>query len=123
MKLGAFSLSLNVQDIQASWDFYGKLGFEAVGGDAAQGWLILRNEACTIGLFKGMIEKNTLTFNPGWDDQANPLASFQDIREIQKFLKAEGVAFDSEADEHGSGPASFVLTDPDGNPVLVDQHV
>lgn len=123
MQLGAFSLSLNVQDIQASQDFYGKLGFEAVGGDAAQGWLILRNDGCTIGLFKGMIEKNTLTFNPGWDDQATPLESFSDIREIQRLLKAAGVAFDSEADGQGSGPASFVLTDPDGNPVLFDQHV
>jgi len=86
MKLGAFSISLNVQDIQASQAFYGKLGFEAVGGDPAQGWLILRNDACTISLFKAMIEKNTLTFNPRWDQQANPLEAFQDVRELQKHL-------------------------------------
>jgi len=123
MKLGAFSISLNVKDIQASQDFYGRLGFEAVGGDAAQGWLILRNDACTIGLFKGMIEKNTLTFNPGWNQQAETIEAFQDVREIQKELKAAGVEFISEADETGTGPANFVLIDPDGNPVLVDQHV
>lgn len=123
MKLGAFSISLNVADIQASQDFYGKLGFEAIGGDAAQGWLILRNDSCTIGLFQGMIEKNTLTFNPGWDQQSNALGEFDDIRGLQKQLKSEGVAFASEADEEGAGPASFVLMDPDGNPVLVDQHV
>lgn len=123
MKLGAFSMSLNVADIQASQDFYGKLGFEAIGGDAAQGWLILRNDSCTIGLFKVMIEKNTLTFNPGWDQQSNTLGNFDDIRELQKQLKSDGLAFVSEADEASEGPASFVLMDPDGNPVLVDQHV
>ncbi len=123
MKLGAFSLSLNVQDIAASQAFYGKLGFETVGGDAAQGWLILRNDACTLGQFKGMIEKNTLTFNPGWDQQANPLKAFQDVRELQALLKSEGIDFASEADEDSIGPASFVLIDPDGNPILVDQHV
>lgn len=123
MKLGAFSISLNVKDIQASQVFYGRLGFEAVGGDADQGWLILRNDGCTIGLFKGMIEKNTLTFNPGWNQQAETIEAFQGVREIQKELKAAGVEFASEADETGTGPASFVLIDPDGNPVLVDQHV
>jgi len=123
MKLGSFSLSLNVQDIAASQAFCGKLGFETVGGDAAQGWLILRNDACTLGLFKGMIEKNTLTFNPGWDQQANPLKAFQDVRELQTLLKSEGIDFANEADENSISPASFVLIDPDGNPILVDQHV
>ena len=123
MELGAFSISLNVKDIQVSQTFYGKLGFEAVSGDAAQGWLIVRNNACTIGLFKGMIEENTLTFNPGWDQQANPIQSFQDIKDIQKQLRTEGVEFVSKADEQSNGPASFVVIDPDGNPVLVDQHV
>ena len=112
-------------DTNAIWEIsvYSKLGFEAVGGDAAQGWLILRNDACTIGLYKGVIEKNTLTFNPGWDQQSKPIGSFQDIRDIQKQLRSEGVEFVSEADERSDGPASFVLIDPDGNPVLVDQHV
>jgi catechol 2,3-dioxygenase-like lactoylglutathione lyase family enzyme len=123
MKLGAFSLSLNVQDIEASRAFYGKLDFEPVGGDPAQGWLILRNDTCTLGLFKGMIEKNTLTFNPGWDPHANPLDAFQDVRELQSLLKSEGVDFVSEVDEESSGPASFILIDPDGNPILFDQHV
>ena len=123
MKLGAFSICLNVKDIQASQTFYSKLGFEAVGGDPAQDWLIMRNDACTIGLFKGMIEKNTLTFNPGWDQKANPLADFRDVRDIQKQLKSKGIKFDSEADEQSKGPASFFITDPDGNPILFDQHV
>lgn len=123
MKLGGFSISLNVKDIVASREFYGKLDFQPIGGDAAQGWLILRNDTCTIGLFNGMIDKNTLTFNPGWDQMANPVGEFSDIREIQKKLKSDGVEFASEADEDGEGPASFVVIDPDGNPVLVDQHV
>lgn len=123
MKLGAFSVSLNVSDIQESRAFYGKLGFEAVGGDASQGWVILRNEACTIGLFQGMLPKNTLTFNPGWDAQGKPVESFEDVRDIQKRLKSEGVVFASEADEQSEGPASFIVMDSDGNPVLVDQHV
>lgn len=123
MKLGAFSISLNVRDIGASRAFYSKLGFVAVGGDAAQGWLILRNGDCTIGLFKGMIDRNTLTFNPGWDQQSRPVDEFDDVRDIQKALKAAGVDIVSAADEGGTGPASFVVMDPDGNPVLVDQHV
>jgi lactoylglutathione lyase len=123
MELGAFSVSLNVTDIQASKAFYEKLGFDVAGGDAEQGWLIIRNGACTIGLFQDMLEKNTLTFNPGWDQQASPLASFQDIRDLQKALKSDGVEFVSEADEQSEGPASFILMDPDGNPVLIDQHV
>lgn len=124
MELGAFSVSLTVADLAVSRDFYDKLGFEVVGGDAEQGWLILRNaNAVTIGLFHGMFERNILTFNPGWDERAQPLGEFMDVRELQRQLKAKGVSPMSEADEGGSGPASFVIIDPDGNPILVDQHV
>lgn len=123
MKLGAFSISLAVKDIEASNAFYGKLGFEKIGGDAAQGWLILRNAGTTIGLFQGMFDKNMLTFNPGWDGENQPIENFDDIRELQKRLKADGVELQSEADETTSGPASFMIVDPDGNPILVDQHV
>ncbi len=122
MQLGAFSISLNVKDIAASKSFYGKLGFKPFGGDEEQGWLMLRNDETVIGLFGGFIEANTLTFNPGWDQNARNLDDFEDIRDIQKRLKADGMAFVSEADEATTGPASFVLMDPDGNPVLVDQH-
>ncbi len=121
-ELGAFSISLNVKDIQASQDFYGKLGFEPFGGDAEQGWVMLRNGDTVIGLFGGFLEKNTLTFNPGWNQSAENLDSFIDVRDIQKELKAAGVTFFSEADETTTGPASFVVIDPDGNPILVDQH-
>jgi catechol 2,3-dioxygenase-like lactoylglutathione lyase family enzyme len=123
MNLCAFSVSLSVKDLAASKAIYEKLGFAALGGDAQQGWLILKSPSCTIGLFQGMFERNTLTFNPGWDENAQPLREFTDVREIQKELKSEGVAFVSEADENTDGPASFVILDPDGNPVLVDQHV
>ena len=123
MELGAFSVSLNVKDIEASRAFYETLGFAPVMGDAAQGWLILRNGITTIGLFQGMFEKNSLTFNPGWDANAQPVASFTDVRELQRQLKAAGIEFTAEADESGSGPASFSIVDPDGNPILVDQHV
>ena len=123
MDLGAFSISLAVKDIEASKAFYENFGFEVVGGDIAQNWLILRNGDHTIGLFQGMFEKNTLTFNPGWDSKANNLGSFTDIRDLQRDLKAKGVQLVSEADETTSGPASFVAIDPDGNPILVDQHV
>lgn len=122
MQLGAFSISLAVKDLAASKAFYEKLGFEALGGDASQGWLILKNGECVIGLFQGMFEKNILTFNPGWDGNAKPVDPFTDVRELQKRLKAEGVVFQSEADETTTGPTSFVIVDPDGNPVLVDQH-
>ena len=122
MKLGSFSVSLNVKDIKASQVFYEKLGFEPFAGEPDQGWLILRNGETVIGLFVGMIEANTLTFNPGWDQSAQNLDEFEDIRDIQKRLKADGIAFVSEADETTSGPASFVVMDPDGNPILVDQH-
>ena len=123
MELGAFSVSLAVKDLEASRSFYEKFGFEVVGGDASQNWQILRNGDHTIGLFQGMFEENILTFNPGWDKNAQPLDSFTDVRELQRQLKAKGVVLHTEADESGTGPASFVALDPDGNPILVDQHV
>jgi catechol 2,3-dioxygenase-like lactoylglutathione lyase family enzyme len=122
MDLGAFSVSLAVKDIEASRDFYQKLGFKEIGGDISQNWLILRNGDHTIGLFQGMFEKNTLTFNPGWDSNANDLVKFTDIRTLQRRLKEQGLEFASEADEETTGPASFLLIDPDGNPILIDQH-
>jgi predicted enzyme related to lactoylglutathione lyase len=124
MKLGAFSVSLHVKDIQASKSFYEKLGFSVSGGDAAQNWLIMKNDDDhIIGLFQGMFENNILTFNPGWDQNANKLASFTDVRDLQRALKAQGIKIQTEADEATSGPASFVIVDPDGNPILIDQHV
>lgn len=123
MQLGAFSISLAVKDIKASKAFYEKLGFKEFGGDISQNWLILKNENHVIGLFQGMFDKNTLTFNPGWDSNAQNLASFTDIRNLQKQLKAQGVELISEADENTTGPASFMVIDPDGNPILIDQHV
>lgn len=123
MKLGAFSISLNVKDIQASKQFYENLGFSAFGGDIHQNWLIMKNGDAIVGLFQGMFEKNILTFNPGWDQNANTLESYEDVRQIQQSLKSKGVKFQSEADESTSGPASFIVEDPDGNPILVDQHV
>ena len=123
MNLGAFSVSLAVKDIEKSRDFYQKLGFNSFHGDSSQGWLILKNGDHIIGLFQGMFDKNILTFNPGWNQEAATLDSFTDVRELQKNLKAQGIRFSSEADESTSGPASFMLEDPDGNPILVDQHV
>ncbi len=123
MILGAFSVSLNVKDIQTSKSFYENLGFQVFGGDVSQNWLIMKNGSCTIGLFQGMFEKNILTFNPGWDENATKLGSFTDVRELQLQLKAKGIKIETEADEETSGPASFVVVDPDGNPILVDQHV
>ena len=123
MELGAFSISLAVQDLEASRAFYEKLGFEAFAGDASQNWLILKNGDHVIGLFQGMFERNIMTFNPGWDSNAEKLATFTDIRELQRALKAQGIEFEQQADENSTGPASFVVVDPDGNPVLVDQHV
>lgn len=122
MKLGAFSISLNVSDIAKSQAFYGKLGFLAFGGDPAQGWVMMRNGETVIGLFHGMLAANTMTFNPGWDQNAENLDEFEDIRALQKSLVAAGVDFEMKADEGTSGPASFVILDPDGNPILVDQH-
>jgi catechol 2,3-dioxygenase-like lactoylglutathione lyase family enzyme len=123
MELGAFSISLAVEDLEASKDFYEKLGFGIFGGDAAQNWLIMKNGDTLIGLFQGMFEKNSLTFNPGWDGNAGELESFTDVRDLQRELKEQGVELISEADESTTGPASFIVEDPDGNPILVDQHV
>ena len=123
MELGAFSISLAVKDLEASRAFYQKLGFEVVGGDSSQNWQILRSGDHTIGLFQGMFEKNILTFNPGWDAHGNPIESFTDVRELQRRVEAQGVSLASRADESATGPASFIAVDPDGNPILVDQHV
>src|ERR1700694_3221602 len=122
MKLGAFSVSLSVKDLEASKSFYEKLGFSVFGGNAAQHWLIMKNGDHTIGLFHGMFENNILTFNPGWDQDTNTLASFTDVRDLQRALKAQGIKIQTEADESTSGPASFVIVDPDGNAILIDQH-
>ncbi|CAN5810010.1 hypothetical protein BH23GEM9_BH23GEM9_37660 [soil metagenome] len=123
MDLGAFSLSLAVRDLEASRQFYEKLGFTTMGGDAAQNWLILKNGSTVIGLFHGMFEKNMLTFNPGWDQSAQPVEGSTDVRELQRRLRAAGIEPVTEADVSTSGPAHFVVIDPDGNPILVDQHV
>ena len=123
MELGAFSISLAVKDLQASKAFYEKFGFKVFAGEASQNWLILKNSDHAIGLFQGMFEKNILTFNPGWDSNAAKLDEFDDVRELQRQLKSQGVQLTSEADETTTGPASFATVDPDGNPILVDQHV
>lgn len=123
MELGAFSISLAVKDLEASRRFYEKFGFKVFDGDASQNWLILKNGDHAIGLFQGMFEKNILTFNPGWDSNAQRRASFTDIRDLQRQLKAQGVQFEQQAEESTTGPARFITTDPDGNPILVDQHV
>ncbi len=124
MQLGHFSISLTVKDIAASRAFYEKLGFRVTGGEQEQSWLILQNDdKSTIGLFHGMFERNILTFNPGWDAGAQRLEEFTDVREIQRHLKEQGLAPTTEADESTTGPASLTLVDPDGNPVLIDQHV
>jgi catechol 2,3-dioxygenase-like lactoylglutathione lyase family enzyme len=123
MKLGAFSISLSVKDIEASKSFYEKLGFQVFGGDIQQNYLIMKNEDTLIGLFQGMFEGNLLTFNPGWDANAKKLDDYDDVRDIQRSLKKDGVKLESEADENTKGPASFVVIDPDGNPILIDQHI
>jgi catechol 2,3-dioxygenase-like lactoylglutathione lyase family enzyme len=123
MELGAFSVSLAVKDLEASRSFYEKLGFEVVMGDASENWLILRNGDHTIGLFRGMFDRNILTFNPGWDRDARPMATFTDVRHLQRELKARGVPIEQETDESSTGPGSFVVVDPDGNQILFDQHV
>lgn len=123
MRLGHFSVSLAVKDLAASRAFYEKLGFRVFGGDAKQNWLIMQNETSTIGLFQGMFEKNILTFNPGWDRSAKTLPEFDDVRELQRRVKAQGLTLATQADEASTGPASFVIVDPDGNPILIDQHV
>ncbi|WP_297704477.1 VOC family protein [uncultured Eudoraea sp.] len=123
MKLGAFSISLSVKDINVSKEFYENLGFKVFAGEIAKNYLIMKNENSLIGLFQGMFENNILTFNPGWDTEANKLKKFDDVREIQRELKEKGTKLESEADESTSGPASFVILDPDGNSILIDQHV
>lgn len=123
MKLGAFSVSLSVKDLQASKAFYEKLGFSVFAGDEAKNYLVMKNDRTLIGLFQGMFENNILTFNPGWDEHANVLDQFDDVRSIQKELKTNGIELVQEADENTSGPASFVVVDPDGNAILVDQHI
>jgi catechol 2,3-dioxygenase-like lactoylglutathione lyase family enzyme len=123
MQLGNFSVSLTVKDLRASQAFYERLDFRVVGGDVEQNWLILQNGTTTIGLFQGMFERNILTFNPGWTHEQETLESFQDVRELQRTLEARGLQLQTRADESTDGPASFVLVDPDGNPLLFDQHV
>jgi catechol 2,3-dioxygenase-like lactoylglutathione lyase family enzyme len=122
MKLGIFSISLAVKDIYKSQEFYEKLGFSTLGGDINQKWLILKNEKTIIGLFEGMFDKNIITFNPGWDENAQNIEPFDDVRAIQKHLKNRGIQLTAEADENSSGPAHLTLTDPDGNNILIDQH-
>lgn len=123
MNLGAFSVSLAVKDIKASKAFYEKLGFAEAGGDITQNWLIMRNGDIVIGLFQGMFENNILTFNPGWNQDAEPVESYTDVRDLQKSLRESGIEFITEADESTSGPGNFMITDPDGNTILFDQHV
>ncbi|NNV57270.1 VOC family protein [Panacibacter sp. KCS-6] len=122
MKLGAFSVSLNVKDINASKEFYEHLGFRVLGGDIKQNYLIMKNEHALIGLFQGMFQGNILTFNPGWDENANNIDPFDDVREIQRQLKSKDITLVAEADEKTTGPANIMTTDPDGNIILIDQH-
>jgi predicted lactoylglutathione lyase len=123
MKLGAFSISLSVKDIKISKSFYESLGFEVFAGDIEKNYLIMKNESSLIGLFQGMFENNILTFNPGWDENAKTLQTFDDVRSIQNHLKQNGIKLENEADANSTGPASFVVLDPDGNAILIDQHV
>jgi lactoylglutathione lyase len=123
MTLGAFSISLAVKNLETSRTFYEKLGFKVFAGNASQNWLILKDGDHAIGVFQGMFEKNILTFNPGWDSNAKKLDAFTDVRDLQRQLKVKGIAFQTEADEKSTGPASFMIVDPDGNPILIDQHV
>ena len=123
MQIGAFCLSLTVKDLAASRAFYEKLGLRLTGGDPEKGWVVLRNDSATIGLFQGMFERNMLTFNPGWNQRKETLTEFEDVREIQRQLKSAGLTLTAEADESTTGPAYLMLADPDGNPVLIDQHV
>ena len=123
MKLGAFSISLSVKDIKTSRDFYENLGFNVYAGDIEKNYLIMKNGVAIVGLFQGMFENNIMTFNPGWDENANKVEPFDDVRIIQKHLKGKGIKLESEADEQTSGPASFMVKDPDGNVILLDQHV
>jgi len=123
MKLGAFSISLAVKDLETSRTFYEKMGFAVFGGGMERNYLIMKNGNALVGLFQGMFENNILTFNPGWDESAQPVKGYDDVRDIQKHLKANQIPIAQEADESGSGPASFAVVDPDGNMILVDQHI
>lgn len=123
MKLGAFSVSLNVSDLMVSKKFYEKLGFSVFGGNIESNYLIMKNESTLIGLFQGMFEHNILTFNPGWDSEANALENFEDIREVQEKLLKEGILIENKIEEDSKGPANIIVIDPDGNPILIDQHV
>lgn len=123
MNLGNFCVCLNVKDIHKSKEFYENLAFKAVSGDISQNWIVMKNGSCKIGLFQGMFERNVMTFNPGWDENANKLESFTDVRELQRQIKAKGIELQTEADEKTSGPAYLILEDPDGNPIYIDQHV
>ena len=123
MQLGAFSISLAVRDIEVSKAFYERLGFQIYAGDLSQNWLIMKNGEANVGLFQGMLERNTLTFNPGWDNDAHEIEDYSDVREIQRLLRDQDVEIISEADEDTTGPASLIVVDPDGNPILLDQHV
>lgn len=123
MALGAFSVSLTVRNLATSLEFYKKLGFEQFAGEVEQGWAIISNDGCVIGLFEGMFERNMMTFNPGWDQNAQPVENFKDIRELQASCKAQGIEIQNEIGEASQGPASFMIVDPDGNPILFDQHV
>lgn len=123
MKLGAFSVSLNVKDIQKSLAFYQAIGFEQIGGNIEHGYAILQNDSSTIGLFQGMFDKNMLTYNPGWAQDCSTLDDYQDVRDIQKQLREQGIALSDTVDEDSSGPGSLMLVDPDGNPILIDQHI
>ena len=123
MKIGAFSISLNVKDLKTSQEFYEKLGFTIFAGNFDQNYLIMKNGDAIVGLFKGMFQNNILTFNPGWDQDCNLVEGYDDVRSIQKTLKSKGVSFQTEADENTTGPAHFVILDPDGNTILVDQHI
>lgn len=123
MKLGAFSISLAVNDLNLSKEFYEKLGFSVFAGDIKMNYLIMKNGNAVVGLFQGMFPKNILTFNPGWDENATALSSFDDVRKIQAHLKSKKLKLDQEADEKSTGPTSIMLTDPDGNQILIDQHV
>lgn len=122
MGIGAFSVSLTVKDIKVSKEFYEKLGFTVFHGEVEQNWLIMRNDDCTIGLFQGMFDKNILTFNPGWNNEAKEIEPFKDVRVLQEELREKGIEFKSEVDLSSEGPGSFVIEDPDGNPILIDQH-
>lgn len=123
MKIGAFSVSLSVKDLAVSKIFYENLGFSVFGGDMKKNYLIMKNGNALVGLFQGMFEGNILTFNPGWDESANKLESYDDVREIQKYLMGKAIKLDSQVEEGTNGPASLTLTDPDGNIILIDQHV